>query len=103
MPTCDMRQLPKILKNLKPIVIIENIADIPDGDRNIFDDQAHIENVLLHSWKDDAIHLIYKDIPFQMNKWDYSAIFPVRRGDLQNLRHRISGKGLAYVLAEMAF
>ena len=99
----SMYQLSKLPKEPKPIVIIENIADIPDGDRNIYDDPAHIENVLLHSWKDDAIHLTYNGIPFQMNKWDYSVVFPVRRGDLQNLRHSISSDGFAYLLAEIEF
>lgn len=80
----------------KPIVIIENIADIPDGDRNIYDDPVFVENVLLHSWKNDTIHLTHpQDGPFQLNKWDYTVIFPVKPGDLLKLHHSIKGEGLA--------
>ena len=80
----------------KPIVIIENIADIPDGDRNIYDDPVLVENVLLHSWKNETIHLTHpQDGPFQLNKWDYTVILPVKPGDLQKLHHSVRGEGLA--------
>ena len=79
----------------KPIVIIENIADILDGDRNIYDDPVLVENILLHSWKNDTIYLTHpQDGPFQLNKWDYTVIFPVKPGDLQKLHHSIKGEGL---------
>ena len=82
----------------KPIVIIENIADIPDGDRNIYDDPVLVENVLLYSWKDDTIHLTHPQHgPFQLNKWDYTVIFPVKPGDFQKLHHSIKGEGLGYI------
>ena len=78
----------------KPIVIIENIAEIPDGDRNIYDDPVIVENILLHSWKDDTIHLTHPQHgPFQLNKWDYTVIFPVKPGDFQKLHHSIKGDG----------
>lgn len=74
----------------KPIVIIENIAYIPDGDRNIYDDPVSAENILLHSWKNDTIHLTHpQNGPFQLNKWDYTVIFPVKPGDLQKLHNRL--------------
>ena len=82
----------------KPIVIIENIAEIPDGDRNIYDDPVLVENILLHSWKNDTIHLTHpKHGPFQLKEWDYTVIFPVKPGDLQKLHHSIKGEGLGYI------
>lgn len=80
----------------KPIVVIENIADIPDGDRNIYDDPVLVENILLHSWKDDTIHLTHPQHgPFQLNKWDYTVIFPVKPGDIAKLHRRVpDGIGL---------
>ena len=94
----SMYQLSKLSKVPKPIVIIENIADIPDGDRSIYDDPALVENILLHSWKDDTIHLTHhKNGSFQMNKWDYTVIFPVKPGDLQRLRHSIKGDNLGFI------
>ena len=94
----SMYQLSKLPKEPKPIVIIENIADIPDGDRSIYDDPALVENILLHSWKDDTIHLHhYKNGPFQMSKCDYTVIFPVKPGDLQKLRHSIKSDGFGFV------
>lgn len=86
----SMYQLSKLPKEPKPIVIIENIADIPDGDLNVYDDPEHIENILLHSWKNDTIHLTYKDVSFQMNKWDYTVIFPIKPEDVNKLHHRIA-------------
>ena len=85
-------------RNDKPIVVIENIADIPDGDRNKYDDPVLVENILLHSWKDDTIYLTHpQDGPFQLNKWDYTVIFPVKPGDLQKLHHSIKGEGIGVV------
>ena len=86
------------LRKDKPIVIIENIADIPDGDRNIYDDPVYVENILLHSWKDDTIHLTHPQHgPFQLNKWSYTVIFPVKPGELQKLHHSIKGEGFRLV------
>ena len=94
----SMYNLSKLPKEPKPIVIIENIADIPDGDRSIYDDPALVENILLHSWKDDTIHLHHhKNGPFQMSKCDYTVIFPVKPGDLQKLRHSIKSDGFGFV------
>lgn len=94
----SMYALSKLPKEPKPIVIIENIADIPDGDRKIYDDPVLVETILLHSWKDDTIYLTHpQDGPFQLNKWDYTVIFPVKPGDLQKLHHSIKGEGIGVV------
>ena len=94
----SMHALSKLPKEPKPIIIIENIADIPDGDRNIYDDPELVENILLHSWKNDTNHLTHpQDGPFQLNKWDYTVILPVKPGDLQKLHHSVRGEGLALV------
>ena len=93
----SMYQLSKVPKEPKPIVIIENIADIPDGDRNVYDDPTHVEDTLLHSWKDDTIHLTFNGESFQMNKFDYTVIFPVKPGDIEKLHHRIAdGFGIVH-------
>ena len=74
----------------KPIVIIENITDIPDDDSSIYDDPALVENLLLHSWKNDVINLTHpQQGSFQLNRSDYTVIFPVKPGDLAKLHHRI--------------
>lgn len=94
----SMHALSKLPKEPKPVIIIENIADIPDEDRNIYDDPELVENVLLHSWKNDTIHLTHPHYgPFQLDKWDYTVIFPVKPGDLQKLHHSIKGEGLGLV------
>ena len=93
-----MYALSKLPKESNPIIIFENIADIPDGDRNIYDDPVLVENILLHSWKNDTIYLTHpQDDPFQLSKWDYTVIFPVKPGDLQKLHHSITGEGIGVV------
>ena len=77
----------------KPIVIIENITEIPDGDRSIYDDPDLVENVLLHSWKNDVIHLTHPQYgPFQLNREDYTVIFPVNPGWQEKLHHSAAGE-----------
>lgn len=39
-----------------PIVIINNITQIPDGDRNFYDDPVYVTNLLLRSWKNPDIY-----------------------------------------------
>lgn len=39
-----------------PILIIEHLTEIPDGDRNIYDDPAYVTNLLLRSWKNEDIY-----------------------------------------------
>ena len=81
----------------KPIIIIENIADIPEAISEIYDDPVHVEDVLLHSWKNDIIHLTFKQQAFQLNRSDYTVIFPVKPGDLNRLRHSIKGEGFGII------
>lgn len=42
--------------SIDPIVIIENVTQIPDGDRTIYDDSNYVANLLLRSWKNDDIY-----------------------------------------------
>lgn len=87
----SMYKLSLLPKEPKPIVIIENIADIPDGAPNIYDDPALVENILLHSWKDDTIRLTHhEEGPFQLNKSDYTLIFPIKPEDVNKLHRRIA-------------
>ena len=86
----SMYELSKLPKEPKPVVIIENITEIPDAISDIYDDPILIENVLLHSWKNDTIHLTHKqEGPFELNRQDYSIVFPVKPGDLAKLRHHL--------------
>lgn len=41
----------------KPILLIENVDQIPDGDRNIYDDSQYVENILVRSWKNEHINI----------------------------------------------
>ena len=89
----SMYQLSKWPKEPKPVVIIENITEIPEASSDIYDDPSLVENVLLHSWKNDIIHLTHWEHgPFELNRLDYSVIFPVTSGSLSKLRHSIQGE-----------
>ena len=39
-----------------PILVIEHLTEIPDGDRSIYDDPAYVTNLLLRSWKNQYIY-----------------------------------------------
>lgn len=41
----------------EPILVIENVDQIPDGDRNIYDDPQYVENILVRSWKNELINI----------------------------------------------
>ena len=41
----------------KPILVIENVDQIPDGDRRIYDDPQYVENILVRSWKNELINI----------------------------------------------
>lgn len=41
----------------KPILVIENIDQIPDGDRNVYDAPQYVENILVRSWKNELINI----------------------------------------------
>ena len=42
--------------SIDPIVIIEYVTQIPDGDRTIYDDSNFVANLLLRSWKNEDIY-----------------------------------------------
>ncbi len=88
----SMYSLCRLPKDPKPIIIIENITDIPDGDRSLYDDPVLVESILLHSWKNDVIYLTHpQNGSFQLNRRDFSVIFPVKPGGISKLRHRPDG------------
>lgn len=39
-----------------PILVIEHLTEVPDGDRSIYDDPAYVTNLLLRSWKNEDIY-----------------------------------------------
>lgn len=39
-----------------PILVIEHLKEIPDGDRGIYDDPVYVTNLLLRSWKNEDIY-----------------------------------------------
>lgn len=41
----------------KPILVIENVDQIPDGDCSVYDDPQYIENILVRSWKNELINI----------------------------------------------
>jgi hypothetical protein len=41
----------------KPILVIENVDQIPDGDRSVYDDPQYIEDILVRSWKNELINI----------------------------------------------
>lgn len=95
----SMYTLSKLPKEPKPVIIIDNITEIPEAVSEIYDDPAHVENVLLHSWKNDTIYLTHwQDGPFKLDRMDYSVIFPVRPGELKKLHFSVKGElGMVYL------
>ena len=93
-----MHSLSTLLVDPKPIVVIENITEIPQEDTN-HDDPAYVENILLHSWKDDVINLTCpKRGSFTLRKDNFTVLIPVlkARKDRLNL-NRLKMDGLAQV------
>lgn len=39
-----------------PILVIEHLTEVPDGDCSIYDDPAYVTNLLLRSWKNEDIY-----------------------------------------------
>ncbi len=54
----------------KPILVIENVDQIPDGDRNVYDDPQYVENILVRSWKNELINIG----DFYLDRRDISVI-----------------------------
>ena len=42
----------------RPIVALENIDAIPDGDRSIYDDPGYVKDILLNSWEGKTITVL---------------------------------------------
>lgn len=81
-----MNRLSKMDTNSKPIVIIMNITDIPAEDV-VHDNPLYVERILLHSWKEDTIHLSDKKFGnFSLKSTDFTVLFPVIESKISNLR-----------------
>ena len=49
-----------VLKDVpnRPIVVIENIDAIPDGNRDLYDDPEYVKNILLNSWEGETVSVL---------------------------------------------
>ena len=57
----------------RPIVIIQNITEIPFG-KDIYDDAQYVEDILVHSWKNETNHLTNKNgEQFILKSHDYTV------------------------------
>ena len=82
----------------KPIVIIKNITDIPPQDDH-HDDSQYVENILLHSWKNDVAHYTHPKFgSFDVISRNYTVLIPidVNRKDRVNLS-RLRNDGMAQI------
>lgn len=50
-----LEKVSKLSKSPTPILIIENITEIPDEDA-VHDNRQYVENLLVHSWKNEINH-----------------------------------------------
>ena len=50
-----LEKVSKLSKSPTPILIIENITEIPEED-DVHDNQTYVENLLVHSWKNEINH-----------------------------------------------
>lgn len=88
-----MYALSRLPKDPKPVVLIENIANIPVGSPDVYDDPVYVENVLLHSWKNEVINLTHwREGAFQIVSRDYTIIIIVSSGDLQKTHYSVAGE-----------
>ena len=65
---------------IDPIVIIENVTQIPDGDRAIYDDPNYVANILLRSWKNDDIY--FGDLHIDRRKFTVILTCPPEDADI---------------------
>ena len=56
------------------VVVIENATSIPEGDSQIYDDKAYVENVLLHAWKNE--HIVVGDLQLERDRFSIFIISP---------------------------
>ena len=68
--------------SIDPIVIIENVTQIPDGNRAIYDDPNYVANLLLRSWKNDDIY--FGD--FHIDRRKFSVILTCPPEDADTLQ-----------------
>lgn len=81
-----MYRLSKVMIRPKPIVIIENITDIPAED-SIHDNPQYVEDILLHAWKEEEIHLSdIKTGDFSLKTRDFTVLFPIKNSKISNIR-----------------
>ena len=66
--------------SIDPIVIIENVTQIPDGDRAIYDDPNYVANILLRSWKNDDIN--FGDLHIDRRKFTVILTSPPEDADI---------------------
>lgn len=68
-----LEEVAKLPKSPKPILVIENITEIPDEDAN-HDNPQYLRNVLMHSWKNPVNDLFNSNTQnsFKIVTADYS-------------------------------
>lgn len=66
--------------NDNPILIVENITQIPDGDHAIYDDPIYVSNLLLRSWKNEQIYV--GDIHIDRNRLTMILTCPPQDADI---------------------
>ncbi|MBR5703404.1 MAG: hypothetical protein IKX45_04050 [Bacteroidales bacterium] len=70
-------RLSQMSTSLRPIVIINNITDLPPEDA-YHDDPMAVENLLLHLWKDDCRQLSHPtEGAFVIRRNNYSVLIPI--------------------------
>ena len=79
------------------IVLISNITDIPSGAN--CDDPVYVENLLLHSWKENPAHHTHPKFgSFELQPRDFTIILPIKEDKAQNINlTRLRTDGLAQI------
>ena len=76
----------KLPKSPKPVVIIENITEIPVGDPSIYDDPKRVEELMLHNWKNESSSFDeVKFGHFEIKPGDYSVLIPWNTKDKEKI------------------
>ena len=92
-----LERLAKLPSDPRPIVIIQNITEIPFGDVSIHDDPQYAENILVHSWKNETNPLTNKNgEQFILKSHDYTVFltWSAKTSDLiKNVWHASDGFG----------
>ena len=79
------------------IVLISNITDIPSAAN--CDDPTYVENLLLHSWKEETVHHTHPKFgSFEIHPRDFTIIIPIQRDKASNINlARLRNDGLAQI------